>query len=75
MAAENIIFNRRATLAWQSSSPGSRQAQPVQIDPLWPSGSVWRPLLGGGRPRAGPGPAAGRPHYRFYTILAFPDEL
>ena len=32
MAAENIIFNRRATLAWQSSS-GSRQAQPVQIDP------------------------------------------
>jgi hypothetical protein len=33
MAAENIIFNRRATLAWQSSSPGSRQAQPVQIDP------------------------------------------
>ena len=33
MAAENITFNRRATLAWQSSSPGSRQAQPVQIDP------------------------------------------
>jgi len=32
MAAENIIFNRRATQAWQSSSC-SRQALPIQIDP------------------------------------------
>ena len=49
MAAENIIFNRRATLAWQSSS-GSRQAQPVQIDP---SIALRLEASPGGRPAPG----------------------
>ena len=51
MAAENIIFNRRATLAWQSSSGSeSRQAQPVQIDP---SIALRLEASPGGRPAPG----------------------
>ena len=59
MAAENIIFNRRATLAWQSSSGSeSRQAQPVQIDP---SIALRLEASPGGRPAPGrPGARARR---------------
>ena len=59
MAAENIIFNRRATLAWQSSSGSeSRQAQSVQIDPSIALRLVASP---GGRPAPGrPGARARR---------------